>query len=94
MRARLGDFYSWCASADIPELHRLASTVENWWPEIERFIDTGLTNARTEGINRVIKDVGRRACGFRNPDNHRRRVRFHCTRQSRRVPARTAAVPA
>jgi transposase len=94
VRARLADFYHWCARADIPELHRLATTVENWWPEIERFLHTGLTNARTEGINRVIKDVGRRACGFRNPDNHRRRVRFHCTRQSRRVPARTAAVPA
>jgi transposase len=90
---RLGDFYTWCAASDIPELHRLATTVENWWPEIERFLHTGLTNARTEGINRVIKDVGRRACGFRNPDNHRRRVRFHCTRQSRRMPATPAAKP-
>jgi len=94
VRARLGDFYSWCAAAGIPELHRLATTVETWWPEIERFIDTGLTNARTEGINRVIKDVGRRACGFRNPTNHRRRVRFHCTRKSRRAPATPAAKPA
>ena len=59
-----------------------------------RDIDTGLTNARTEGVNRVIKDVGRRACGFRNPTNHRRRVRFHCTRKSRRVPAIPAAKPA
>jgi len=91
---RLGDFYHWCAGADIPELHRLATTVETWWPEIERFLHTGLTNARTEGINRVIKDVGRRACGFRNPTNHRRRVRFHCTRKSRRVPATPAAKPA
>ncbi len=94
VRARLGDFYTWCSRADIPELHRLATTVENWWPEIERFIQTGLTNARTEAINRVIKDVGRRACGFRNPDNHRRRVRFHCTRNTRRVPATPAAKPA
>ncbi len=90
----LGDFYSWCANTDVPELHRLATTVETWWPEIERFLHTGLTNARTEGINRVIKDVGRRACGFRNPTNHRRRVRFHCTRKSRRVPATPAAKPA
>jgi hypothetical protein len=33
------------------------------------------STARIEGINRVIKDVGRRACGFRNPTNHSRRVR-------------------
>jgi transposase len=94
VRARLTDFYHWCANTTIPELHRLATTVENWWPDIERFLHTGLTNARTEGINRVIKDVGRRACGFRNPTNHRRRVRFHCTRKSRRVPATPAAKPA
>ena len=63
IRARLADFYTWCANTDIPELHRLASTVDNWWPETLQFLVTGLTNARTEGTNRVIKDVGRRACG-------------------------------
>ena len=31
IRARLGDFYTWSASTDIPEVHRLASTVETWW---------------------------------------------------------------
>ena len=45
------DFYHWCAHADLDELNTLASTVETWWPAIEAFIDTGITNARTEGIN-------------------------------------------
>lgn len=94
IRARLGDFYTWCASTDIPEVHRLASTVETWWPEILHFLETNLSNAATEGTNRVIKEVGRRACGFRNPRNHRRRVRLVCTRRSRRAPARTNRVPA
>jgi transposase len=94
IRARLGDFYAWCANTDIPEVHRLASTVETWWPEILRFLETNLSNAKTEGTNRLIKDVGRRACGFRNPRNHRRRVRLICTRQSRRAPARSKRVPA
>jgi transposase len=39
-------FYAWCAQADIAELHNLAGTVETWWPEIEAFIDTGITNER------------------------------------------------
>jgi transposase len=94
IRARLGDFYAWCANTDIPEVHRLASTVETWWPEILRFLETNLSNAKTEGTNRLIKDVGRRACGFRNPRNHRRRVRLICTRQSRRAAARSKHVPA
>lgn len=94
IRAHLDTFYRWCAQTTIPELHRLASTIEAWWPEITRLLQTGLTNAGTEGINRTIKDVGRRACGFRNPTNHRRRVRLNCSRQSHRKPARTAAQPA
>ncbi len=36
-----------------------------------------LTNARTEGFNRVIKQVKRVGCGFRNQDNYRRRIMLH-----------------
>ncbi len=28
IRAQLGDFYTWCVSTDIPEVHRLASNME------------------------------------------------------------------
>jgi transposase len=48
-------FYSWCAETDIPELTILADTIETWWPAIEVFLTIGLTNARTEGTNRLIK---------------------------------------
>jgi transposase len=91
---RLWAFYSWCAAADIPELTTLAETIETWWPAIEVFLTTGLTNARTEGTNRLIKQVKRAACGFRNRDNYRRRVRLHCTRQTRRLSARNPTLPA
>ncbi|WP_308297602.1 ISL3 family transposase [Tsukamurella paurometabola] len=83
VRARLYAFYTWCADADLPELTRFASTVEAWWPAILAFIDTGITNARTEGYNRLVKQVKRVACGFRNTENSRRRIRFHCTRAQR-----------
>ncbi|MHA6792285.1 transposase [Pseudonocardia bannensis] len=58
------------------------------------FLTTGLTNARTEGTNRLIKQVKRAACGFRNRDNYRRRVRSHCTRRTRRFSARKLTAPA
>jgi len=74
--AQLGVFYAWCASTTIAELHTLATTVETWWPEIEAFLDTGITNAKTEGLNRLVKQVKRSGCGFRNIDNQHRRVRF------------------
>ncbi|MEU5725882.1 transposase [Micromonospora sp. NPDC047738] len=37
------------------ELHRLATTIETWWPQIHAFLHTGITNAGSEGTNRVIK---------------------------------------
>ena len=57
------------------------------------FRETRITNAGTEGTNRLIKDAARIALGFRNLDNQRRRVRFHCTRQSRRTTSAEAALP-
>jgi transposase len=77
---RLFAFYDWCARADVPEVTTLAKTIEAWWPQILAFIDTGITNARTEATNRLIKDAARIAFGFRNLDNQRRRVRLHCKR--------------
>jgi Transposase len=75
------------ADADIPEATTLAQTIETWWPAVLAFLTTQITNAKTEGTNRLAKDVARRACGFRNPDNHQRRVRLHCTRHARRPTA-------
>jgi transposase len=83
IRQRLYAFYHWCAQADLPELHRLATTVEQWWPGIETFIQTGITNAASEGVNRVAKLVARNAYGFRNPANQRLRVRCATTRRAR-----------
>jgi Transposase len=61
-RTWLGDFCAWCAITS-GEVHRLAATIDAWWPQTLRFRQTGLTNARTEGANRVIKDVGAGAVG-------------------------------
>ena len=78
-------FNSWCANSAVPELERLASTIEAWWPEVLGFLQTGVTNAATEATNRTVKTAARTAYGFRNLDNQRRRVRFACTRCHRRA---------
>jgi transposase len=83
MRHRLHRFLTWCIDSDIPELLTLASTIDTWWPEINAFITTGITNARTEGYNRLVKQVKRVGCGFRNREHSARRIRFHCTRKQR-----------
>ena len=84
---RLFRFNSWCAGSRIPELERLAGTIDTWWPEVLGFLQTGVTNAGTEATNRTVKTAARTAYGFRNLDNQRRRVRFTCTRCHRRATA-------
>jgi len=83
--AALDRFYRFCAACTVPEVISFARTIETWQAPIIAAIQTGLTNARTEGYNRIVRHVGRIAFGFRNPENQRRRVRWACTRQSRQV---------
>jgi transposase len=85
---RLYAFYDRCARADVPEVTRLARTIDAWWPQVLAFIDTGITNARTEATNRMVTDAARIAFGFRNLENQRRRVRLHCKRTIISQPVR------
>lgn len=80
---RLHRFYARCAEAGVAELERLAATVETWWAQILAFLHTGITNAGSEGTNRVIKTVARDAYGFRNAVNQRLRTRCATTRKTR-----------
>jgi transposase len=77
IRRRLWRFYTACADADMPETTRLATTVQTWWPAVLVALQTGVTNARTEGHNRTIKQVKRVGCGFRNIENYQRRILAH-----------------
>ncbi|WP_405684021.1 ISL3 family transposase [Streptomyces sp. NBC_00057] len=70
--------------AHLPELVTLAETVEQWWDGIETYLTTGITNAASEGNNRLIKLEARNAFGFRNRANQRLRSRCATTRRSRR----------
>jgi transposase len=81
VRGRLFTFYDWCAhNDDIPELLTLARTVSRWETEIVAAVFTGVTNARSESLNRIAKLEARQAYSFRNPASQRRRVRTACTR--------------
>ena len=90
VRGRLASFYDWCAqNDDVPELLTLARTISRWEDEIVAAVLTGVTNARSEALNRLAKLEARMAYSFRNPVNQRRRVRIACTRTARRSRAVT-----
>ncbi|MFI9838201.1 transposase [Nonomuraea sp. NPDC051941] len=83
MAERLFRFYDRCAVSGLPELERLATAIETRWPKILAFLQTGITNAGSEGTNRVIKTTVRDAYSFRNPENQRLRTRCATTRRGR-----------
>jgi transposase len=91
VRGRLFRFYDWCARHDdIPALLALARTIARWEDQITAAVITGVTNAKSESLNRIARLEARNACSFRNAASQRRRVRTACNRAARR-PSRTAA---
>jgi transposase len=75
-------FYRWltfCADSEVPELQRLARTLDSWRDELlARFTAAGVSNGPTEAINLLIKKVKRVGHGFRNFANYRLRLLLHC----------------
>lgn len=55
---RLTRFLDACADAGMVETDRLATTIDTWWPEIEAFLQPGVTNGPTEA-NLLIKRIKR-----------------------------------
>ena len=84
---RLHRFDSWCAQSGLPELERLAGTIEAWWPEVLGVPADRRHQRRHRGHQPHREDGTRTAYGLRNLENQRRRVRFACTRRSRRATA-------
>jgi len=68
-----------CAHSDVPELHRLARTLDTWHDELLAYFDTGgVANGPTEATNLLIKKIKRVGHGFRNFTNYRLRLLPHC----------------
>jgi len=77
IRWRLADFYEAAIDAQLPETTRLANTIQTWFPAILVALREDVNNARTEGFNRIIKQVKRAGCGYRNMINYQRRILTH-----------------
>jgi transposase len=49
-------------------------TLHNWWQQILNYFDERITNGFVEGMNRVIRAIIWRACGYRNFDNFKLQI--------------------
>lgn len=78
-RRRLHDVLTRCVFSDVPELLRLARTLDAWKEKLLAYFTTGgISNGPTEAINLLIKRIKRVGFGFRNFDNYRLRLLLHC----------------
>jgi transposase len=87
IRGRLADFYEAAVDPGIPETIRLAKTIQAWWPAILVALTENVTNARSEGFNRIIKQTKCVGCGYRNMINYQRRILTHIAVTRPRRPA-------
>ena len=77
--AHLYRWLTYRADTDIPELVRLAATIDSWRAELLAYFDIGgLSNGPTEAINPTNQKIKRVGHGFRNFDNYRLRLLLHC----------------
>ena len=62
------------ALSALPEIKKLRRTLMKWRTEILNYFKTGLTNAKTEGYNRLAKGEQYSAFGVRNFLTYRLRM--------------------
>jgi transposase len=86
-KRRLIVFFQHAADAEIPELTRLARTIDRWRDEVLAYHRTGgASNGPTEAVNLLIEKIRRIGHGYRNYDNYRRRLLLGCGIQWTTVP--------
>lgn len=86
-RRRLIVFFQHAADADVPELSRLARTIDRWRDEVLAYHRTcGASNGPTEAVNLLIEKIRRIGHGYRNYNNYRRRLLLGCGIQWTTVP--------
>jgi transposase len=99
-KRRLIVFFQHAADADIPELTRLATTIDRWRDELLAFHTTGgASNGPTEAVNLLVEKIRRIGHGYRNFSNYRRRLLLGCgitwtTVPTRRIRGRQPALAA
>jgi transposase len=68
----------WATHSRLPPMIEVARTIARHLPNVLTYFKHPVTNAVAEGLNSKIATVQKRACGFRNRDNFKIAVYFHC----------------
>jgi transposase len=71
-------WHAWVMRSQLPPMKHVARMVKSHLPNILTYYAHRVTNAVSEGINSAIQTIKKRAFGFRNPENFKTAIYFHC----------------
>jgi len=71
-------WYFWATHSRLKPVIEVAKTVKRHAVNILTFVEHRITNALSESINAKIQTIKQMACGYRNRENFRTAIYFHC----------------
>ena len=71
-------WYFWATHARLTPVVSAAKTLQAHLRNILTYFRHRVTNATAEGLNRKIRMVKEMACGFRNREDYKTAIYFHC----------------
>ena len=71
-------WYGWAMRSRLEPIKRVARMMRRYLDGILAYLDHPYTNALTEALNAKIQEIKYRARGYRNRDNFRSAILFHC----------------
>jgi transposase len=71
-------WHAWAVRSRIPAVFKVAKMVKSHLHNILTYYAHGITNAVSEGINSAIQTIKKRAGGYRNVENFKTAIYFHC----------------
>jgi transposase len=98
-RTKLTEWISWAAHSHLKPFEKLARTVKGHFEGILAYVETRLSNGRTEGMNGKIRTITRRSFGFHSASSLIGLIYLCCSGISllpvlKFVPIKTAVAPA
>lgn len=79
-RDKLGEWLGWAARSKLQPFVRVARTIRAHLDGVLAYVETGLSNGRSEGTNGKVRAITRRAYGFHNPYSLIGMIFLCCTR--------------
>ncbi|MCZ6799521.1 MAG: ISL3 family transposase [Nitrospirae bacterium] len=71
-------WYFWATHSRLAPMRKAAQTVRRHIDNILTYYQHPVTNAMSEGLNSKIQKIKNMACGFRNIENFKTAIYFHC----------------